>query len=166
VAINELDFEPEEAVFLASNFPAYEVISGTNYPVSRLKFSASGDLAAFWKFRAAAYGSGNLTCKINWYADNATSGVVRWGASIAAITPETDSQDIETDGLTTEETVDDTHLGTTSKRIMTATITVTNLDSIAAGDQCIIRIRRIGSHGNDTMANNACLTMMALSYST
>ncbi|MEO3860862.1 hypothetical protein [Acrocarpospora sp. B8E8] len=165
MAIIEQYFLPEEAQFLASPFPAYENALGTNFPVPRLKFSASADLAAFFYFNAHAYGSGDITCDLYWYALNATSNSVRWGVSLAVITPETDSQDIETKVFATEHAWDDAHLGTTSKRVMKATQAISNLDSVAAGDACVLRVRRIGSHGNDNLANEAGLIGVRLSYS-
>lgn len=159
------DLFPEEAQFLASTFPAFDRELGTNFPVARLLYDPSADEAAFWKCEALAYGSGNITLDIDWYAVNATTGAVRWGVALAAITPETDSQDVSTKSFATEHTVDDSHLGTTSKRLHRATVTVSNLDSLAGGDEFWLRIRRIGSHANDTMANDAALSMIRLAYS-
>lgn len=155
---------PEEAQFLGSAVPAFDKINGTNFPVSRLLFDAAADEGAFWAIEATVYGSGNITCDLIWYATNATTGVVRWEVAIAAVTPESDSQDIETKALATAQTVDDTHLGTTSKRLHKATVTISNLDSVAAGDQVHVRVRRIGSNAADTMANDAALTQVRLSY--
>ncbi|WP_113699191.1 hypothetical protein [Nonomuraea lactucae] len=156
---------PEEAQVLGSNLAAFDKINGTNFPVARLLYDAATDEAAFWKIEAVSYGSGNLTVDLIWYAVNATTGVVRWEVAIAAITPESDSQDVETKSLATAHTVDDTHLGTTSKRLHKATITVSNLDSVAAGDEVYVRVRRIGSNAADTMANDAALTEVRISYS-
>lgn len=157
--------EPESAQFLTSTFPQFTKTNGTNFPVSGLAFDAAADEAAFWKVEALSYGSGNLTLDLWWYADTATSGVVRWGGAIAAITANTDTQDIETDGLATEATSDDTHLGTTGQRVHKDTVTISSLDSIAAGDLVFLRIRRVGSNGADTMTGDAILLLAKLSYS-
>lgn len=159
------DLDPEAAQFLATVFPQYDRFNGTNFPVSGLRYDAAADEAAFWKIDAFNYGSGNLTLDILWQAENATSGVVRWEGSIAAITPDTDSQDVTTKALATATTFDDTHLGTTGKRVHTAQITISNLDSIATGDAVWVRIRRIGSNAADTMANDAWLLQARLTYS-
>lgn len=158
-------FTPESAFFQATTFPEFSKVAGTNFPVTSLKFDAAADEAAFWKFTALNYGSGNLTVDILWYADTATSGDVVFGASISAITPNTDTQDVETDGLATENTVTDSHLGTTGQRVHLATITVSNLDSIAANDLVHLRIRRLGSNGSDTMTGDACILLVGVSYS-
>lgn len=160
-------FLPEEAQFLASAFPAFSKVNGSNFPVSGLAFDAAADEAAFWKFIAQNYGSGNLTLNIFWYADNATSGNVVWEAQIAAITPNSDSQDVETDALATLNYVQDAHIGTTGQRVHQCTITISNLDSIAADDLVVLRIARDanGSNATDDLANDAILLMAELTYS-
>jgi hypothetical protein len=160
-------FEPEAAQFLASAFPQYVKNNGSNFPVSGLAFDAAADEAAFWKFIATNYGSGNLTLDIYWYADTASSANVVWEAQIAAITPNTDSQDIETDGLATLNFVQDTHLGTTGQRVHHCSIAISNLDSIANGDHCVLRLARDanGTNATDDMTGDAIVTMLRLSYS-
>ncbi|WP_157251121.1 hypothetical protein [Nonomuraea typhae] len=156
---------PEGASFLTSSFPAFRTIPGTNFPVTVLAYDAAAQENAYWKFIPFNYGSGNLTLEAFWYADTASSGVVRWDAAIAAITANTDSQDVETDGLATAQAVDDTHLGTTGQRLHSVTLTISNLDSIAALDACFIRVSRLGNHANDTMAGDAFLERAYLSWS-
>jgi hypothetical protein len=156
---------PEEAQFLASAFPAYVKTNGTNFPVSGLAFDASTDERAFWKLMARSYGSGNLTLKIKWYADSASSGDVVWGARLAAITPNTDSQDIETKAFATAQTVTDSHLGTTGQRLHEVDLTISNLDSLAAGDEVFLEVYRDADAGGDTMTGDAILVSLELSYS-
>lgn len=158
---------PEEAQFLATAFPQLLKINGTNFPVSGLAYDATTDEAAFWKFRAHNYGSGNLTLDIEWYADTASSANVVWEAQIAAITPNTDTQDIETDALATLNFVQDTHLGTTGQRLHRATITISNLDSLAADDYVALRLARDanGTSATDDLTGDAIVTLVTLSYS-
>lgn len=158
-------FLPEEAQFLASAFPAYIKINGTNFPVSGLAFDAAADEAAFWKFIAQNYGSGNITVNIYWYADTATSGDVIFDAQIAAITGNTDTQDIETKAFAAVNSVTDTHLGTTGQRLHVATITISNLDSIAADDLVFLRINRDANNAADTMTGDAIVVAVELTYS-
>lgn len=156
---------PEEAAFLDSTFPAFTRVAGTNFPVTSLAYDAATDEAATFKRRAVNYGSGNLTLDILWYADTASSGDVVWGGAVAAITPDTDSQDVETDTLATENTVTDSHIGTTGQRVHRASITISNLDSLASNDLLFLRIRRLGSNGSDTMTGDAMMLGATLSYS-
>lgn len=159
------DLAPEDAVFGSAAGPAYKKINGTNFPVSGLYYDAGADESAYFKLRALRYGSGNLTLDLDWYADTASSGDVIWGAQIAAITTNTDSQDVETDGLATASTVTDTHLGTTGQRLHRCTITISNLDSLAADDDVWLRIYRDADAAGDTMTGDAILTLATLSYS-
>jgi len=158
---------PETASFLAANFPQFAKINGTNIPVVGLAFDAAASTpeAAFWTFPAINYASGNLTVRILWYADTATTNDVVWGAAIAAITPNTDTQDIETDALATENTATDTHLGTTGQRLHEVSVTVSNLDSIAANDYVVLRLRRLSNDAGDNMAGDAIVVMVVVSYS-
>jgi hypothetical protein len=158
---------PEEAQFLATAFPQYLKINGTNFPVSGLAYDAATDEAAFWKLVATSYGSGNITLTLYWYADTASTANVVWEAQIAAITPNTDSGDIETKALATLNFVQDTHLGTTGQRLHSAAITISNLDSLAAGDVVWVRIARDanGTSATDDMTGDAILIGATFAYS-
>jgi hypothetical protein len=159
------ELQPEEAQFLASSFPMFLKRNGTNGPVSGLFFDASATESAYWKLVALKYGSGNLSLDIIWYADTATSSVVRWEAAIAVITPDTDTQDAETKAFATAQTVDATHLGTTAHRLHRANIVISNLDSLATLDVVWVKISRLGAHANDTLGGDAVLATAYLSYS-
>jgi hypothetical protein len=159
------DFEPGAAVTKSSAFAVLVRNAGTNYPVAALKFDAATEWDAFWRFRAVNYGSGNLTVAVDWYADTATSGDVVWAAQIAAITLGSDTQDVETKAFATVNTATDTHLGTTGQRLHRAVITVSNLDSLAAGDAVWLRVARQAASGSDTMTGFAFLIGVNVSYS-
>lgn len=159
------EIEPEEAQFLGSAFPQYVKALGTNYPVPGLAFDAATLETAFFKFLAENYGSGNLTLRIDWYAATATSGDVVFGAAIACITPNTDTQDIETKAFATATTVTDTHLGTTGKREHTTSITISNLDALTNGDDVRLKLYRDAANGADTMTGDAIVTGLEISYS-
>lgn len=158
-------FRPTDGVQPASNGAAFDVITGSNFPVPVLKFDTTTAEAIYFYFQAVSYGSGNITIDIDWYADTATSGDVVWDAQIAAITPNTDTQDIETDTLATANTVTDSHLGTTGQRLHRATVTISNLDSIAADDWVVLKITRDTGDAADTMAGDAMLAGVTASYS-
>lgn len=149
----------------STGFPGLSRVDGTTIPVNAYAFDAAATETVFFRTTAARYGSGNVTVWLDWYADSASSGVVRWQVQIAAITPDSDTQDIETDGLATATTVDDTHLGTTGQRLHRAIATVTNLDSLAADDNLVIAVARIGGNAADTMTGDALLVTVTLTYS-
>jgi hypothetical protein len=159
-----VELHPEEAQFLASSFPAYIKNHGSNFPVSWLAYDAAATETAYWDLTAFAFGDTDITCHLIWGAASATSGVVRWEVAVAAITPETDTQDVETKAFATAHTVDDTHLGTTAKRLMQAAVTITNIDSLAAGDELWLKVARIGGNAADTMTGDAWLRKVRLTY--
>jgi hypothetical protein len=156
-------FAPDAAQFLSTSFPALTK-GGTNFPAMGLAFDATAAENAFWMFRAINYASGNLTLNLDWYAATASSGDVVWSAAIAAITPDADTQDVETKAFATANTVTDTHLGTTGKRLHRCTITITNLDSLAAEDDVWLKIFRDAANGADTMTGDAVLAGATVSY--
>jgi hypothetical protein len=143
----------------------FKLTAGTNVPVASLAFDAATAQACYTTIRAVSYGSGNLTAKLQWYADTASAGDVIWGMAIACITADTDSQDIETKAFATEQTVTDSHLGTTGQRLHTCSITISNLDSIAADDRVDIKLRRVADDSSDTMTGDALLVSVEISYS-
>jgi hypothetical protein len=155
----------EEAQPATSGFPQPVRNPGSNYIVSGLAFDGGSTETVYFKRRLAGYGSGDLTLNITWYADTATSGVVRWSAAVACITPNSDSQDAESKAFATATDTDDTHLGTTGQRVHGHDIVISNPDSAAAGDLVWIRLQRLGGHANDTMAGDAIFTEAELSYS-
>lgn len=158
-------FGPRDALYPASNYAQYRAVSGTNFPVESLAFDATTEETVYFMFPAINYGSGNLTARVRWYADTASSGGVTWGASLAAITPDADTTDIETKAFATETTGDDTHLGTTNKRLHEATVTISNLDSVAAEDWCVLRLARKVGNANDTMTGDALVVEVGIDYS-
>lgn len=152
---------PELAQPIGSAFPS-PAKAGTNFPVFGLAYDSSANESAAWTFIVPRYAAGNISVRLFWYADTASANDVVWGASLAAITPDTDTQDVETKSLATENTVTDTHLGTTGQRLHQCTIAVTNLDSIAAGDFAWLKIKRL-SAGN-TLTGDALLIGAQVSY--
>lgn len=166
MATTRLQFAVAQALPVAGEtLPEFKQ-AGSTITVQSYSFDAAGtESIQFVLPYVPAYGAGNLTVKLLWYGDSATTGDVVWGASIAALTPETDSTDIETDAWATENTATDSHLGTTAQRLHTASITVSNLDSIATGDYLALRVRRIGGNGSDTMTGDAQLVGVVVEYS-
>lgn len=157
--------DPASAMMRPTAFAPVVQATGTNGPVRALAFDASTEEAVFFRFPAIEYGSGNLSVQVDWYADTASSGNVIWGAQIAVITPNTDPQDVETDSFATAATVTDAHLGTTGQRVHRTSITVSSLDSLTANDDVLMRFYRDADSGSDTLAGDALVTGLVVSYS-
>jgi hypothetical protein len=147
-------------------YAQFKSSAGTNFPVDAWAFDGATEEDLFVLLMLQNYGSGNLTLRLTWYADSTTSGDVIWGAAVAAITPDTDSQDVETKAFATANTVTDSHLGTTAQRVHQCTITISNLDSVAANDIVWLRIYRDADAAGDTLnAVDANLLTANLEYS-
>jgi hypothetical protein len=158
-----MDLWPGPHTLPATNYAVPDIAVGTNFSIPLLRFGTAAIKTAYLTFRAHNYGSGNLTLDLDWYADTATSGDVVWGAALAAMTPDADAVDVTAKSFATAQTVTDTHLGTTGKRPHRATLAIANLDAIAAGDDCVLRITR--ETAGNTMTGDAMLLRATLSYS-
>lgn len=165
MATTRQTFAPGDAQLPTTNAPAPTMVQGTNFPVPGLAFDATTQETCYFRFAALAYGSGNVTVSVDWYADSASANGVAFGASLAAVTQNTDTTDIETKAFATEVIASDTHLGTTGQRLHSFDIVVTNLDSIASGDDVTLRLRRAPNDGGDSMTGDAIVTRVTVSYS-
>lgn len=156
---------PEEAIYPAANYAQFRSVVGTNFPVNSLAFDTTIEETVYFRFRSARYGSGNVTVRLRWYADSATSGGIAFGASLAAYSPNTDTGSIEAKAFATEVVATATHLGTTGKRLQSMTIVVTNLDSIAVDDWVVLRLARKVADAGDTMAGDCNVVEVNVEYS-
>lgn len=158
------EFEAQYADVRNTAFPNLVKTPGTNIPVAGFAFDAATQENIFFRFRASGYASGNVNIDLDWYADTASTGAVVWGAQLAAITPDADTQDIETDTLPAVTTVTDTHLGSVGQRLHRCTITLTGtaLDSLATDDMVSLCISRQAANGADTMTGDAILVLVSI----
>jgi hypothetical protein len=146
--------------------PEFVTINGTNFPIGNCwAFDASTDEYIFSEgLFIPNYGSGNVSVLLDFYSRTGqTSGNVVWGAALSVRTPG-DAQSVETDAFATENTVTQAVNGT-ARGPTRATVAVSNLDSLAANDELVLRIRRLASNGSDTMTGDALLRLVTLQYS-
>lgn len=156
---------PGDAYYPTSNPATPTLAQGSSFPVPGIAFDATTQETIFFTGVLFGYGSGNITATVYWEADTASSGGVVWEIALAAITPNTDSQDLETKAFATAQQAADTHLGTTGQRLHSVDITISNLDSITALDKYALRLRRVPADGSDTMTGDAIFTDLALAFS-
>lgn len=156
----------DSAKFQTTAYPQILPVQGTNFPmVGALAFDATTSEKCFFKFSPVNYGSGSITVTVEWYADTASTGAVTFETAIAAITPNTDTQDMETKAFATANTASDTHLGTTGQRDHSFDITASNTDSLTVGDSAWLRLARLPADAGDTMAGDCIVTGVMLTYS-
>ena len=89
-------------------------------------------------------------------AVSATSGTVTWGAALSVLTADTDNVSELTDSFATENTANGT-AASSAGRVFSTAITVSNLDSLAANDTVMMRIRR-----TDNGASGDCVLLGVL----
>lgn len=131
-------FSPLSAEFPASNFPALDM--NNRRPV--LWFDASTDETCYWTGIAPQGLTGTITVVITYVMASATSGTVGIQAQIEAIS---DGDATDTDGTTSFDSVNNSASTTvpgTAGYIDQISITMTNADSIAAGDYFRLSINR------------------------
>ena len=103
--------------------------------------------------------------KIQWSGSTANTLVVQWTGYVMALTADVDGA-ADTDSYDTENVVTDANLGTTAKRIQEASLTLTNADSVAAGDYVSFRLLRDYDDTADTLTEDALLWALSLEYTT
>lgn len=139
MATTRLILTPTAAEFPSSNYPAL-AIDGQARPY--LAFDASTDETCYWSFVAPQGLSGALTAVITYRAASATSGTACFEVALEAIS---DGDATDTDAGSSFATVNTASAATvpgTAGYIDQFSVTLTNNDSIAAGDYCRLRLNR------------------------
>lgn len=129
-------------------------------------FDPGTDEHLWWNFRMPAdYASGG-TIKILWYSnDTGASETCVWGARLGAVTPadaDTPIEHAEAAATTTSTDVNTTE----ANRLIETSITLANLDSVAAGDLVFIVIYRDADNGSDDLTSDALLVTASFEYTT
>ena len=131
-------FTPFAAEFPASNFP--QLLLSNRRPA--LAFDAATDEACYWTGVAPQGLTGAITAVITYAMASATSGTVGFQAQLEAIT---DGDAVDTDATTSFDSVNNSASTTvpgTAGHIDQISITLTNADSLAAGDYYRLSINR------------------------
>jgi hypothetical protein len=132
----------------------------TRNSIAVLDFDAATDESIVWTHvmpEAASLASG-LIVNIFWMATSATSGTVRWGVQIERMNTDEDA-----DSFDTAATAGTATNGTSGIVTKTA-ITITTIDSVAAGELFRIKVYRDadGTSGTDDMTGDAELVAVEL----
>lgn len=157
---SRLLFLPEAANFPSSNMPAPGV-DGQLRPY--LAFDATTDESCDWSFIAPQGLTGAITVVITYRAASATTGAIRWEALLEAIT---DGDSTDTDAASSFDSTNSNGATVpgTAGFIDQISITMTNADSIAAGDYCRLRVNRDanGTTGTDDATGDAQILAVEL----
>lgn len=150
---------PFSAEFPASNFPGLTTINAR----PALAFDASTQETAYWTLVAPQGLTGALSCVITYMMASAVSGNIEFEVAVEAIT---DGDATDLDATASFDTVNASGAITvpgTAGYIDQVSVTLTNADSIAAGDLVRISISRDADDGtNDTATGDLYLLMAEL----
>jgi len=149
-----------------TNPPGLNFTATTNRPYLAFDGSAAIE-SCLWSFRMPENYASAPVAKIQWSGSNSTttSHTVQWSVFVMALTPDVDGA-ADSDSFDAENVVSDDILGTTAKRIQEASVTLSNADSVAAGDLTYIRLLRDYSDAADDLAEDAWLWALSLEYTT
>lgn len=132
----------------------------------QLLFDAAADQMANWTFRVPVNYASSPVAKLLWKANTTSSNTVRWGVRIAAITP-ADADTPNEHAFATSNEANGTPNGTEARRLVETSITLTNADSLAAGDLVTMQVfRNADDAGNDTCTVDAELVALTIEYTT
>jgi len=131
-----------------------------------LDFDGAGSTveSAHWQFRLPANYSSSPVLKVQWHA-NATANAVKWQAQIAAVTPDDADTPLEHAFATANTTTTNVN-ATEARRLTETSITLTNADSMAAGDFIQVVLFRDPADGSDTCTVDAEVVAVAFEYTT
>jgi hypothetical protein len=135
----------------ASNYATFDIRNG--HPV--LDFdAATSEAAIFSSTLPLSYGGAGLAVEIGYSMTSATSGTCGWTVEFERIGD--GQQDVDSDGFAAPQTVTAVTVPGTSGHVDVVSVNVSNganIDSIAAGEQFRIRIKR--DVANDDAAGDA-----------
>ena len=159
MATSRMLLTPFSAEVPSSNFPGLNTVNAR--PV--LAFDASTQETAYWTLVAPQGLTGALSCVITYMMASATSGNIEFEVALEAIT---DADATDLDATTSFDTVNASGAITvpgTGGYIDQVSVTLTNADSVAAGDLLRISISRDADDGtNDTATGDLYLLIAEL----
>ncbi len=127
-----------------------------------LLFDPDTDEMCYWVFRCPVTYLSTLVVKIQWKA-NAVVGDVVWAARVAAITP----ADVDTPNekaLAAASTVTTTVNAVEARRLIESSITLANLDGLAANDFLVLYVARDADNVADTCLVDAEMVAVTLEF--
>lgn len=150
-------FTPESAQFPATNFPQLLKVNDR----MALAFDAATDENVYWVFVAPQGLTGAITVLVHYIMASATSGAVYWQGALEAITPG-DAVDLDATASFDTANSGNGNVPGTAGYEQAISITMTNADSIAAGDLVRLRLNRDADNASDTATGDAYVLAVEL----
>lgn len=174
MATGTLQFTPGAAVFpdgTASNAAPQliRVKSSAAAPgvyFLHLAFDTTTEEWCTWQFRMPSdYASGPVA-KVQYKMASAVTGGVAFDVRLGTIDPGVSTSDADAKGFAAANVGTQTVPATTAGKVGEVSITLTNADSVLAGDWCVIRLARAVANASDTAAGDCEVVVLALEYTT
>lgn len=148
---------PQSAEFPASNFAAHTLVNRR----PALAFDAATDETVYWTFIAPQGITGTITVVVSYVMASATTGAVYFQAALEAIT---DGDATDLDATTSFDTANtgSATVPATAGYVDQISITMTNADSIAAGDYVRLSLNRDANNASDTATGDAYVLAVEL----
>jgi hypothetical protein len=129
----------------------------------RLLFDDTTDEFHHYTFRMPENYSSGLTLKAQYSMASATSGNVIIAAQVMALS-DGDSAAVDSDSYDTANTSSATAVPGTAGYIDEISLTLTNADSVAAGDWVAIKVYRDADNASDTATGDLEMIALSLEY--
>lgn len=130
----------------------------------QLAFDAATEEQVCWTMRMPANYASAPVLKVGYKMATATTGGVAFEARIAAVS-DGDAQDVDAKAFAAANVGTATVPATAGHRDEVS-ITLTNADSLAAGDLVVVYLNRDPAHASDTATGDAEVTDVTLEYTT
>lgn len=132
--------------------------------ITTLDFDASTQENVTYQFTMPQNYASAPVLRLQWMA-NATAGSCVWACKLGAVTSGDADTPVE-HALATAQSATTATNATEARRLNETTITITNTDSVAAGDLVFLLVYRDAANGSDTLSVDAELIHASLDYVT
>lgn len=148
---------PNAAEFPSANFPQLRTIHSTERRQA-LAFDAATVEGCRWTFAAPQGLTGTIQAVIYYCMASATSGKVDFESSVEAMTPD-DALDLDSAASFASANAADETVPGTAGYMSALAITLSNDDSIAAGDLVRLKLERDADDGTNDTASGDCYVL-------
>jgi len=158
MATTRLALTPESAHYPSTNYPAFSTVN--NRPV--LAFDATTSETCYWTIVAPQGLTGALSAVIHVFGNAAGTNGVAFDVAVEAVTPG-DALDLDSaTGFDTVNASGTIAMIATQGYQTSGTVTLTNADSVAAGDYVRISLARDVADAGDNFAADAYVTLVEI----
>lgn len=131
----------------------------------QLAFDAATKEQAMWSLRMPADYASSPVLRVQFKMTSATSGNVVVEGRLAAVT-DGDATDVDAKAFAAANTSSATAVPATAGYLKEITLTLTNADSVAAGDFVVVYLARDAANASDTASGDMEFVAAALLYTT